>query len=45
MKVILFGVGKYLEGIERVLRNDVEVLFYVDNNEVKQKELRNGKRI
>lgn len=45
MKVILFGVGKYLEGIENLLQDDVEILFYVDNNEAKQKKLRNGKKI
>lgn len=45
MKVILFGVGKYLEGIEALLQEDVEVLFYVDNNTDKQGSLRNDKKI
>lgn len=44
MKIILFGVGRHLDKIESLLQEDVEVLFYLDNNNEKQ-GIKNGKKI
>jgi len=45
MKVILFGVGRHINAIESFLQEDVNVLFYLDNDIEKQTGLRNGKKI
>ena len=45
MKVVLFGVGRHLLAIESFLQDDVEILFYIDNNSEKQASSRNGKKI
>lgn len=45
MKVALFGVGKYIDGIEQVLQKDVEIIFYIDNNMKFQNMIRKGKKI
>lgn len=45
MKIILFGVGRHIDMIERFLQEDVDVLFYLDNDIEKQEGLRNGKKI
>ena len=45
MKVILFGVGRHINSIESFLQEDVEVLYYLDNDLQKHTGLRNGKKI
>ncbi len=45
MKVVLFGVGRHINTIESYLQEDVNVLFYLDNNSEKQAGLKNGKKI
>lgn len=45
MRVVLFGVGRYIDTIESLLQDEVEVAFYLDNNNEKQMNLRNGKRV
>lgn len=43
MKIAVFGLGKYINKIENLLQSNVEILFYIDNDLKKQKELRKGK--
>lgn len=45
MNVALFGIGRCIDKIESLLQENVNILFYLDNNCEKQKELRKGKKI
>lgn len=45
MKVVLFGAGRHLAAIESLLQDEVEILFYIDNNCEKQAGSRNGKKV
>ncbi len=45
MKIVIFGVGHCLNRIESFLREEVDVLFYLDNSTEKQTEQRKGKKI
>ena len=41
----MFGVGKYIDGIENLLLRNVEILFYIDNDVEKRNKLKNEKRV
>lgn len=45
MKIALFGVGQYIDEIEKLLQKNVEIVCYIDNNPQKQAFLRHNKII
>lgn len=45
MKIVIFGVSGYLDTIESLLQENVNILFYLDNSPEKQMKFRNGKKI
>ncbi len=45
IEVVMFGVGKYIDGIENLLLRNVEILFYIDNDVEKRNKLKNEKRV
>ena len=40
MKIILFGIGKYIDAVEDLLQEEVEILCYVDNDMEDRKSTR-----
>ncbi len=45
MKIILFGIGKYIDAVEDLLQEEVEILCYVDNDMEKQMVRRKDKEV
>lgn len=45
IKIAICGVGKYIDNIELCMKKEVEVLFYIDNDERKQEQERKGRKI
>lgn len=45
MNIVIAGLGRYVNGIEKCLKQNVEVMYYFDNAITNRNKERNGKKI